>query len=595
MQEELLQVEQLIIEDNPKKALELVKTISKREGLSTEDKIACTLLESRIYFHLGEREKALNIAEKIWPTIRNLENLLFILDYLIFKTNALWIMGELDNGIKIVEEHLDLIAELQPKVPKDKEESSKLKTSKFLRNVGILYWYKGDLENSLEYHTQSLASGEEINDKSSIGDSYNNIGLVYWSKSDMDRSIEYYQRALTIFEELGMNQKVAGILSNLGNAYTMKGDLDKALELQQRSLKIKKKYSDKIATAISVINVGVVFQLKGELDQALDYYQKGLLQSEEIDSKSNIALALNNIGNIYGLKCDPDSAIEYYERSLKLYKEFGIKEKIALLLVNIGSNCREKGNIKEAIENFNQSIVIYDELGNTMGSAIVLLELVQEALDQNDQDLVQEYLNKLQQINKSANIRSIDQRFRLAKALSLKVSDQPRNKTKAIVMFEQIIEEEIIDHSLTVKAMVHLCDMLIKELKQTAEIELLEEIKNLLQKLQNIAEEQSSNSILTEIYRLEALLALAELDLKETRQLLQKGLALAEENSLESIASNIRDEQNELEEQIKVWEELQERKAPLKETLQYVKIEESMKQLQHEETVTSRKLFSLKI
>ncbi|MCG3220734.1 MAG: hypothetical protein H7641_05080, partial [Candidatus Heimdallarchaeota archaeon] len=172
---------------------------------------------------------------------------------------------------------------------------------------------------------------------------------------------------------------------------------------------------------------------------------------------------------------------------------------------------------------------------------------------------------------------------------------QPRNKTKAIVLFEQIIEEEIVDHSLTVKAMVNLCDMLIIELKQTAEIELLKEIKDLVQKLQEISKEQSSDSILAEIYRLEALLALAELDLKETRQLLQKGLALAEDKGLESIASNIREEQNRLEEQIKLWEGLQERKAPLKETLQYVKIEESMKQLQHEETVTYRKLFSLKI
>ena len=595
MLKELLRVEQLIDEEDNKKALELVKGISKREGLSNEDEIACTLLESQIIFRLGEREQALSKAEKIWPTIRNLKNLLIILDYLIFKTYASWVMGELAIGIKIVEENLDLIAELQPEVPEDKEESFKRRISKFLRNVGILYWYKGDLENSLEYHKQSLASGEEINDKGSIGDSYNNIGLVYWSKGDLDKSIEYHQRALSIFEELGKDQRIGGILSNLGNAYTMKGNLEKALETQQRSLEIKKKYSDKRATAVSTINVGVIFQLQGNLDQALDYYQNGLQLSEETDSKSNIALALNNIGNIYDLKGDPDLAIKYYERSLNLYKELGMKQKIALLYSNVGSNYRHKGNIKEAFDKFNQSLGIYEELGSSLGSAIVLFELVQDALEQNNQELVQEYLVKFEKINKSINIRSVDQRFRLAKALSLKISDQSRIKTKAIVMFEQIIEEEIVDHSLTVKAMVNLCDMLIDELKQTADIELLKEIKELVQKLQEIAEEQSSNSICAEIYRLEALLALAELDLKETRQLLQKGLSLAEEKGLESIASNIREEQNRLEEQIKLWEGLQERKAPLEETLQYVKIEESMKQLQNEETVTYRKLFSLKI
>jgi hypothetical protein len=204
-------------------------------------------------------------------------------------------------------------------------------------------------------------------------------------------------------------------------------------------------------------------------------------------------------------------------------------------------------------------------------------------------------LEKFHQINEATNIRSIDQRFRLAKALSLKVSDQSRSRTEALVMFKQITEEEIVDHSLTVKAMVSLCDMLIKALMQTAEIELLNEIKDLLQKLQTIAEEQSSDSILAEIYRLKALLALAELDLRESRQLLRKSLNLAEEKGLEKIASSIREEQNRVEEQISLWENLQERKAPLKETLQHVKIEESMKQLQNEETTTYKKLFSLKI
>ncbi len=595
MFEELLQVEQLMTEGDDNKALELLKEISKGEKLTVEDKIVCTLLDSHINFSLGKREQAIEEVEKVWSNIRKMENPILILYYSNIKSNAFWTLGKFDEGIKFFEEHLDVITKLQHKVPKNKATFFKKKKSDFLRNGGILFWFKGELDTSLEYHKQGLALGKEINNKSSISSSYNNIGLVYWSKSEIDEAIEYYKRALSISEELGMNQRIASILSNLGNVYTSKGELDKALENQQRSLEINKKFGYKRSSAISHINVGVIFQLKGELDYALDYYEKGLQLSEEIEYKSNIALALNNIGNIFDLKGNPDLAIEYYERSLKLYKELGIKEKTALILANIGSNCKLKGNFKEAFEYFKRSLIIYEELGNSLGSALVLFQLVIEAIDQNNQELTQEYLEKLQQINKAVKIRSVDQRYRLAQALSLKSSEQPRNKTKAIVLFEQIIEEEIVDHSLTVKALIHLCDMLTQELKQTAEIELLGEIKDLVHKLQEIAKEQSSDSILAEIYRLEALLALAELNLKETGQLFQKGLALAEEKGLENIALNIREEQNRLEQHIKLWEELQEREAPLEETLQYVKIEESMKQLQQEETVTYRKLFSLKI
>ena len=592
---DLLQIEQLINDGNNNKALELVRKISKREGLPNEDKYACILLESRINLNLGEKEKALIEAEKIWPVIIETENLLLILDYLIIKIQISLELGEFDNGIKIIEGNLDLITKLQSKVPKNTLNRFKNRKNFFLRLSGILYWYRGDLDTSLEFHKQCLILGEEVSNKTSILDSFNNIGLVYSSKSDFDKAIEYYNRALDIAEELDLNRKRATILSNLGNAYSIKGDLDRALDVQLQSLEIRKKYDYKQDIAISLINVGVILQFQGEIERSLDYYQQALQISEEVNSKNNIALSLNNIGNIFDLRGNFEEALGYFERSLKIYKELGIKEKIALLLSNIGCIHRQKGNIEEAIDRTNQSLEIYEEMGNNFGVSVALLELVQGALDQNNQELAQEYLNKLQQVSKSANVPSINQRFRLAQAFSLKSGTQSRNHLKATVIFEQIIEEEIVDYSLTVKAMIHLCDMLIQELKQSAVKELLDQIKGLLHKLQEIAEEQASNSILVETYRLEALLALAELDLQATRQLLQKGFALAEEIGLESIASNILEEQKELEEQIKLWEELQDRQAPLEETLQYVKIEETMKQLKQEETVTHRKLFSLKI
>jgi tetratricopeptide (TPR) repeat protein len=592
---DILQVEDLVFKGDNKKALDLVKKIIKKEGLTNEDKLVCTMLETRIIFKLGEREKAIKKAEKIWPEVQKLENPLAILDYLILKTSVYWLTGEIDNGINFLEEHLSYVSELQEKVLKNTEKFFKLRQSDFLRNAGVLYWYKGVLDISLEHHEQSLAISEKLNHKKNIRDSYNNIGLVFFSKGESEKAIEYYTLALNVSRDLGMKERDVRILSNLGNVYTSIGDLDKALEIQQEGLEIRQKFGNKRNSAISLINIGVVFQLKGEIDQALDYYQKSLALSEETDFKSNIALALNNIGSIYATRGDPSLAVEYFERSLKIYRELGINEKIALLLVNIGNCFRQKGEIKEAFDNFDQSLKIYEEIGNNFSSAIVLLELLQAALEQKDLQLVQKCLEKFHQINISANIRSIDYRFRLAKALTLKISDQLSIRSEAKVLFEQLIEEEIVDHSLTVKAMVNLCDMLIKELMETAEIMLLKKIKDLLQKLQSIAEEQSSDSILAEVYRLKALLALAELDLKESRDLLQKGLTLAEEKKLENIASNLRGEQKRLEDQIMLWEGLQERKAPLKETLQYVKIEESMKQLQHEETDSYRKLFSLKI
>ncbi|NHJ48909.1 MAG: tetratricopeptide repeat protein [Asgard group archaeon] len=593
--QDLLRAEQLLKEGERKKALEIIESISKRKELTEENKFACTALGSRIRFALGEEEKAFNKVKKVWPEILKQENLLIILDYLIIAISYFRTKSDFEGGIRVVEEYKELISILEQKIPEEFKKRYKQRKNIYYRNVGILYWYRSKFDEALNYLKQSLTLSEELQDEFSMADSLNNIGLVYWSKGDFDEAIKYYEQALSISQKLGSERRAAQILTNIGNVYANKGDLDKALEKQQHSLEIKKKLGNKKYIAITITNIGVVYQLKGEIDKALEYYEEALQKSEEINSKIDIALALNNIGNIYDLKGDLEKGIEFYEKSLKLYKELEIKEKIALLQANIGAYYSQKGEIKEANNYYKQSLEIYEELENNIGSALVIFELIQEAIVKNDLKEAQVYLDKLQQISKSAKLEVVDLRYRLAKALVYKNDSQARIRTKAIVIFEEIIEEEIIDHSLTVKAMINLCDMLIKELKLTGESELLSEIKTLLQKLQKIAEEQKSNSILAEIYRLEALLALAELDLKETRQLLQKGLDLAEEKGLENIAANIREEQNRFEEHVKLWEELQKRNATLKETLQHVKIEESVKQLQQEENFSHRKLFSLKL
>jgi tetratricopeptide (TPR) repeat protein len=593
--DDLLRAEQLIRENKHEEASIFLQEISKKKKLSEEDKLASLILTYRVKLILGEKEGAYNQAKKIWPKIKKLGNILPILDYLIIIIDYSRTKSDFDGGIEVVEKHKELVLKLEEKIPKKIEKRYKYRKNVYCRLVGILYWYKGKFDESLDYSKQCLEIGEELQEDYMLIDASNNIGLANWSKGNIDEAIKYYEQALRISEKAGYKLRAARVLTNLGNAYTQKGDLETALKKQQQSLKLKKELGNRREIAITLINIGVVFHLKGEINQALNYYKEALKVGEEIDSKLDIALALNNIGNIYLLKGELNKGIDDYKKSLQLYKELDIKEKIALLQLNIGSAFNEKGEEKEANSYYLESLENYEKIENHLGSAMVLFVLIQEATEKKDLKEANKHLDKLQQINKSVKIETIDLRYRLAKAFVYKNDKQTRIRTKAIVLLEQIIEEEVIDHSLTVIAMINLCDMLIVELKQSGDSELLTEIKVLIQKLRKIAEEQKSNPILVEIYRLEALLSLAELDLKETRKLLQIGLALAEEKGLENIASSLRKEQQNLEEQITLWEKLQKQNAPLIETLQHVKIEESMKHLQKEETIAYRKLFSLKL
>ena len=591
----LLGIESLLEKEKYEDAFRQVEEFLQRENLSSNEQLTAKLLRSRVIAKLGKPDEAYKLIEKLWNKVSKQNNIFLIMDYLIIKAQSSWISGRLDIGLEAIGQAKKVLEISESDFTKEMKKLYMQRRSELLQQFGVIYWYRGNLEKSLDCHQESLNLVEKLGDKSAIAASLNNLGLVYFSKSDFRKAIDYYTQSLAIHEELGKKLKVARVLNNLSNIYSQLGDLDQALDFLKQSHIIKKEYGSKGDIIISSINLGVIYQFKGDLDRSLEYSQEALILSEELGYKQHIALALNNIGNIHSLKGELDKAFKFYSRSFDLYKELDIKEKIALSYLNLGDYQKKKGNLDKAMENFQQSLELYNELGNDYSSSLVLYDLILLSMDRHDTTLTDLYLQKLQKLNEQSDSRIVDHHYRIAKALTLKANENARDRMKALVIFEEIIKEEIANHSLTVTAMVHLCDLLLKELKTTGDLELFKEIKNQTHKLMEIAEAQNSFSLLVETYRLEGLLALAELDIKKARELLKKALEIAEEKGLEKSAVNIQDELQKLDEQIELWEELGKRNAPLEETLQHVEIEETIKEIQSTEIIINKTLYSFKI
>ncbi len=251
-----------------------------------------------------------------------------------------------------------------------------------------------------------------------------------------------------------------------------------------------------------------------------------------------IALALNNLGDVYQLKGNLNLALEYYQESLSIYKELSIKQDIAMSLTNIGELYRKKRNPNWALRYYNRGLAMYEELKSD-SSSTVIYELVLQVLDCNEPVLAQEHLKKLQQINERTDSRIVRHRYLIANALILKSHKRTRHKMKAEGILAKVVEEEVVDHALTVTAMIHLCDLLLFELKMTGEEEILDEVKNLTKKLSNIEKQQSSYSLLTETYVLQSELALLEMDIKKAQNLLELALLNAEDRGLRNLAIKI--------------------------------------------------------
>ncbi|MGY5854108.1 MAG: tetratricopeptide repeat protein [Candidatus Thorarchaeota archaeon] len=534
-------------------ALQVLQSLVDTNDLTLDDRLSCKLLESRLRMKLGESDVAYSLIDGLLKQFEKQDNPSVLVDYLIIKAETCWRTGRFDEGLETVKKGQEI---LESSSEHSDRTELKQQRSSLLRHGGILHWYRGEFEPAIEFHSKCIELCQELDDKKGMADGFNNLGLVYWSKGDLDKAAEYYERSLQIGEELEDDMQLSYILNNLGNVSALRGDIQEALEYHSRSLEIRKKLGNKRDIALSLTNLGVVHQSQGRLDSALEYYHLSLEIYEELEVKHETALIFNNLASAYQLVGDLDVALDYLKRSLVLRQQLGNKQDIAQSLGNLGDIYRVKGESEQAIKTYQESLAIYEEVGNNLYTAVVLFYLVCITLENEKSLLSEEYLQRLKQINETTDNRVVDQRYRIAHALSHKYKKRVRDKLKAQGILEQVISEEVADHSLTMTAMIHLCELLLVELKMTEEEDVLREVKGLTEKLLTIAEDQTSHTLLVEAYLLQSKLALVELDIERAMILLAKGEDIAKEKGLLLLVQRVEHEHEALTAQMQKWEGL---------------------------------------
>jgi hypothetical protein len=155
----------------------------------------------------------------------------------------------------------------------------------------------------------------------------------------------------------------------------------------------------------------------------------------------------------------------------------------------------------------------------------------------------------------------------------LKESDRVIKRAEAQQLFQQLAEEEILKFDITANAMLNLCELLYLELETSASAEALNELKTLLQRILEIAEDQRAYAVFVETHLLQSKTALLELDVQKARQLLTQAQMIAEEKGLQKLAMKASGEYDSLLDQITKWDSFIEKEASMEERLQLVQLE----------------------
>lgn len=527
---------------------------------------------------MGRVKEGKMIADQLLKESKEVGNHLRELDALINISWALQWFGRLDEAFQLVKKGEKLLKILfQEQQPELKGREASL-----LYRQGSILLAKVEFDKALNLLERSLSLREEIGDMVGVVESLSEIGWLYFHKDEPDRVLEYGHKGLKISKAIGNKKGIAISNTCIGGYYLRKGEYNRTKEYFQKSLAISEVIGDQGGLASSFHRIGRVYLHKGDILQALDYFQKAQVLYETTSHQKGLAEIHTSLGLIYAYKGELNRALEHEQTSYAISEVVGFSKMVAVSLNNIGCYYGELGDFQAATEYLERSLKVSHQNGLDKLAADTLYQLIRFFVSDLPPGSVSRYLEELKELNERHEaFPSINQRYRLAKAIVLKTQGRLEDKGTAQRIFQQVADEDIVWLELTVDALINLSELLLFELKTTGNETALKELNVLLHRLMTLAKDQNSPWLLAEAYLIQSKLKLLELDVHAARQYLTQAHIITRENGLTRLERIISIEQDSLIQQLNMWEEIIAQKPSMSDIIKLTQVNDLITRMIH--------------
>jgi len=270
---------ELLNEGQEEEALELVREIEKRGGITQEEDLRCQILKGILVCFLGRFEEALKIGKKAYQESLRLEKPLLSIDVIFMEWVALIQLDRVEEAKKY-----------------------------------IIY-----MEKTLKSTWQEPKS--EVEQREAILRYIR--GWFFFNEGKLDPAKESLEKSLAICDRyIHLSYLIPGILMIIGSVYFNKGELKEATKLCQKSLELSKGSGIriKLIELWDFARIREIYYQQGELDLAFNFFEKSVKICEQEYLIQGVGLVYDNLIRIFLDKNDPERVNEYLDR-FQQYKE----------------------------------------------------------------------------------------------------------------------------------------------------------------------------------------------------------------------------------------------------------------------------------
>lgn len=310
-----------------------------------------------------------------------------------------------------------------------------LLTAKCLNQIGLIYYYEGQLEVCKEYFTESQEYFENANNLKGKANTINNVGVILYEQGYFSEALSNFIKSLEMRRQLNDSMAISASLNNIGNVHKDLKEFDIAIDYYQKSIVLKDILSDKHGLAMTYNNIGQIYFEKEDYERALIEYDKSVVIKKEIEDKHGLSMTYSNIGSVYMMQKKYSESKKIFQNALKIKNEILDEYGALQINLNIGELHVLENNLKEAETISLQNLTKAKQLNAQVQIKDALHTLFKVYEQSNQYEKALEYYKHYASLNDSI---LFNQKLEAAKKIETELHVKEKEKEIKILKLEAV-------------------------------------------------------------------------------------------------------------------------------------------------------------
>jgi tetratricopeptide (TPR) repeat protein len=289
--------------------------------------------------------------------------------------------------------------------------------------------------------------------------------------------------------------------------------------------------------------IGSFYWRTGELKNAEVCYNKSMELLSDFGTDSDNATISNNLGILFDVRGELGKALKLYKKALNINTKIGDEAQTGSNLVNIGIIYYTQLHTAKAEETLLQALAIFKKFGRFSGVVVVSHQLLLLYVKLGNKPLANEMFLQIESIARTRDDSLMQSVYLLSKAIILRMSGRLRDTVKAINILKDFIDNPNFEYEHRTSALIQLAGLKLDEYRLLNNYEILDEIKDLINRIHDFAKKNLSYPLVVDTKLLNVRLLVINNEFEKAHKMLKSTYEFLSYNELEHLTEKVKAEE----------------------------------------------------